>query len=79
MISPVVGLNSLRMVAAKMNPELNKRLKTALSIREDDAKTVRAPAVEPVAHEVRSSGMHALPTELKEEMAKKRAEVGPRS
>lgn len=44
-----------------------------------DAKTVRAPAIEPVIHEVRSGGMYTLPTELKEEMAKKRAENGNRS
>jgi len=40
---------------------------------EDDAKTVRTPAVEPVTHEVRSGGMHAPPTEPKK--AKERAEI----
>lgn len=39
-----------------------------------DAKMVHAPAIEAVTHEVRSGGMYTLPTELREEMAKKRAE-----
>ena len=46
MIFPVVGLNSLRMgLAAKMNPELNKRLETALSI----AKTTRKRSALPLS------------------------------
>jgi hypothetical protein len=44
-----------------------------------DANTIAAPAIEPVNHEVRSGGMYVLPQDLKDDMAKKRAEQADRS